>query len=112
MIVMNPWAGAVLTFSGDVNGEVAQVRILQGSNTEIALSDVRSAHPFNNEYYVPAGQDSDAVHVFNRTDTGDVAPKRILKMGGGGTGGNPSVDYEHNLILVSGDDGVHVYNRT
>jgi hypothetical protein len=112
MIVMNPWAGAVLTFAGNANGEVAPVRIIQGPKTGLALSDVMSADPVNNEYYVPAGQDSDAVHVFNRTDTGDVAPKRILNMGGGGTGGNPSIDYEHNLIVVGGDDGAHVYNRT
>src|SRR5688572_10729243 len=79
LVVMNPWAGAVLTFRGDANGEVPPIRIIQGSKTGLALSDVMRADPVNNEYYVPAGQSANAVHVFNRTDQGDVAPKRIIR---------------------------------
>jgi hypothetical protein len=113
MVVMNPWAGAVLTFRGDANGEVAPIRIIQGPKTGLALSDVMSGDPVNNEYYVPAGQDSREIYVFDRLAEGDVAPKRTLNIGGGGTGGNPSIDYEHNVILLAEDDlGIQVFNRT
>jgi len=109
IVVMNPWAGAVLTFRGDANGEVAPIRIIQGPKTGLALSDVMTVDPVNNEYYVPAGQNSNAIHVFDRMAQGDVAPIRVIRGAGGGT---PSVDYEHNLMLTGGGGGVRIFDRT
>jgi hypothetical protein len=107
LVVMNPWAGAVLTFRGDANGEVAPIRTIQGSKTGLALSDVMVLDAVNNEYYVPAGQSMNQVQVFNRTDVGDVAPKRIIR-----GMGLPSVDTDHNLLLSGGGGGTRVFERT
>jgi hypothetical protein len=107
LVVMNPWAGAVLTFRGDADGETAPIRMIMGSKTQLALSDVMTADPVNNEYYVPAGQSLNQLHVFNRTDEGDVAPKRIIR-----GAGLPSVDTDHNLLLTGGGGGVRIFERT
>jgi hypothetical protein len=61
----------------------------------------------NNDYYVPAGQGANAVHVFDRLAEGDAAPKRIIR----GIG-LPSVDYEHNLLIAGGGGGVRIIERT
>ena len=106
--VAQPWAGAVLTFAGGADGEVAPIRVVMGQKPGLALSDVMTVDPKNNEYFVPAGQSSNAIHVFNRMDVGDVAPKRIIRGAGGGT---PSVDYEHDFLLLSGGGGVRIFNR-
>jgi hypothetical protein len=106
LVVMNPWAGAVLTFQGGANGETPPIRIIQGPKTQLALSDVMVLDATNNEYYVPAGQGSGRVHVFNRTDEGDVAPKRIVR-----GMGLPSVVIDHNLLLADGGGGTRVFER-
>ena len=108
LVLTNPWAGAVLTFSGDAAGEVAPIRIIKGPKTGLALSDTMELDPKNDEYYVPAGQGSGRVHVFNRLDEGDVAPKRVLL----GVG-RVSVDWDHDLLIARGDGGtIRIYERT
>ena len=107
-MVTNPWAGAVLTFAGNAVGEVAPIRILMGPKTGLALSDEMELDAINDEYYVPAGQSSGAVHVFNRLDEGDVAPKRVITA----FDDTPSVDYEHDLILAEIQGGIGIFERT
>ena len=111
IVVTNPFAQAVLTFRGDANGEVPPVRIIQGPKTGFGQTDVMSADPANNEYYVPSGVGGggggEALHVFPRTANGDVAPIRVLR----GAGGTPSIDYQHNVLIASGG-GVRIYART
>ena len=109
IVVPQPWAGAVLTFRGDASGEEAPIRIINGPKTGLTLPDVMTVDPVNNEYYVPAGGNPNAIHVFDRMAQGDVAPIRVLR---GVGGGNPSVDYEHNLILTGGGGGVRIFSRT
>ena len=101
IVVTNPFAQAVLTFRGDANGEVPPIRIIQGPKTGFDQPDVMSADPVNNEYYVPAV--GNAIHVFPRMTNGDAAPIRVLNNAGGGP---PSIDYEHNVLLVTGDGGI------
>jgi hypothetical protein len=112
LVVTNPFAQAVLTFKGDANGEVAPIRVIQGPKTGLGQPDVMSVDPVNNEYYVPigvgGGNAGNKIHVFSRTADGDVAPIRVLNTGGG----PPSVDYEHNVILITGQQGIHIYART
>ena len=109
LVLTNPWAGAVLTFSGDAAGEVAPIRIIKGPKTGLALSDTMELDPKNDEYIVPAGQGSDALHVFNRLDEGDVAPKRILR----GVPSLPSVDWDHDLLIARGEGGtINIFERT
>ena len=107
IVVTNPFAQAVLTFRGDANGEVPPIRIIQGPKTGFDQPDVMSADPVNNEYYVPAV--GNALHVFPRLTNGDAAPIRVLDNAGGGP---PSVDYEHNVLLVTGNGGIHIFERT
>ena len=109
LVLPQPWAGAILTFRGDANGEVAPIRIIRGSKTGLALASTMAVDPVHNEYYVPVGQDRDVLHVFDRMAEGDVAPIRVLN---GAGGGYPSVDYEHDLILTERDGAVLIFNRT
>ena len=108
LVLPQPWAGAVLVFPGDANGEVAPIRIIRGSNTGLALSDQMSIDPINGEYYVPAGQGRSLIHVFDRLAEGNAMPIRVIR----GVRGTPSVDYEHDVFLVSRGGSVEVYDRT
>ena len=109
LVLPQPWAGAILTFRGDANGEVAPIRIIRGSKTGLALASTMAVDPVHNEYFVPVGQDRDVLHVFDRMAEGDVEPIRVLN---GAGGGYPSVDYEHDLILTERDGEVLIFNRT
>jgi len=112
LVVTNPFAQAVLTFRGDANGEVPPIRVIQGPKTGLGQPDVMSVDPVNDEYYVPigvgGGNGGQKIHVFPRMTNGDAAPIRVLNTGGG----PPSVDYEHNLLLITGNGGIHIYERT
>ena len=110
--VPQPFAGAVLTFPGGANGETPPLRIIQGPKTGLVLNDVMTVDPVHNEYFVPRGQNGGMVHVFDRMAHGDVAPIRIIGGPAVGLGGIPSVDYEHNLLLVEGRGGLYIYDRT
>jgi hypothetical protein len=112
IVIPQPFAGAVLTFPGAANGETPPLRIIQGPKTGLALNDVMTVDPVHNEYFVPRGQGGGMIHVFDRMAHGDVAPLRILGGEKAGLGGIPSVDYEHNLLLVEGRDGLYIYDRT
>lgn len=112
LVVPQPFAGAVLTFHGGANGEEPPIRIIQGPKTGLALNDVLTVDPVHNEYYVPVGQGGGVVNVFDRMAQGDVAPIRSIGSRAAGLGGIPWVDYEHNLLLVEGRNGLYIYNRT
>ena len=108
LVVPQPWAGAVLTFRGGANGEEAPIRVILGPKTGLTMTDVMTVDPVHNEYYVPAGH-SNALHIFDRMAQGDVAPLRVMR---GVGGGNPSVDYEHDLILTARNGAVQIFRRT
>jgi hypothetical protein len=111
IVVTNPFAGAVLTFRGDASGEAPPLRVIQGPKTGFGQPDVMSIDKVNDEYYVPsgAGGGAGALHIFSRLANGDAAPVRVLRDAGNGP---PSVDYEHNVFLVTANDGVRIYDRT
>ena len=112
IVIPQPFGGAVLTFPGGANGETPPIRVIQGPKTGLVTNDVMTVDPVHNEYFVPRGQGGGVVHVFDRMAQGDVAPKRIIGGPNTGLGGIPSVDYEHNLLLVSGRGGLYIYERT
>jgi hypothetical protein len=112
LVVPQPFAGAVLTFRGDANGEMPPIRIIQGPKAGLVLNDVMTVDPVHNEYFVPRGQGGGMVHVFDRMAQGDVAPIRIIGGPNTGLGGIPSVDSDHNLLLIEGRGGLYIYNRT
>ena len=107
IVLPQPWAGAVLVFPGDANGELAPIRIIRGSNTGLALSDTMTIDPVGGEYYVPAGQGRDAVHVFDRLAEGNATPTRVLR---GAGGSYPSVAYEHDRLLTNRGGTVRIFD--
>jgi hypothetical protein len=112
IVLTQPFGGAILTFKGDANGETAPIRIIQGPKAGLVLNDVMTVDPVHNEYFVPRGQGGGLLYVFDRMAQGDVAPLRILGGPEAGLGGIPSVDSDHNFLLVEGRGGVQIYART
>ena len=96
---------AVLTFRGMADGNEAPIRIIQGPHTQIVRPEMAEVDPVNNELLVPT---RDSVLVFNRTDSGDVSPKRVLNVS---PIARVAVDYVHNLLVVSGGNRLAIYDR-
>ena len=112
IVVPQPFAGAVLTFTGGANGEMAPIRVIQGPKAGLSLNDVMTVDPVHGEYFVPVGEGGGVVNVFDRMAQGDVAPLRSIGSRAVGLGGIPSVDSEHNLLLIEGRGGLFIYDRT
>lgn len=103
ILVSSQIGQAVLVFRGGADGNEAPIRILQGPKTEIVVPEMVEVDPVNNELFVPA---RGRVLVFNRTDQGDVAPKRALMT----SASRVAVDYVHNVLVVSrgGQNGAQI----
>jgi len=137
IVVTSPLAQAILTFRGAANGEEAPLRYIQGDKTQIkgvGATGKVSIDAVHNEIYLATPDQT--ILVFNRTDQGNVAPKRVLggpdtqlnlgkqntdKTGAAGTygGGNTPavrVDPIHNLLIVPqggyGGAKILVFDRT
>jgi hypothetical protein len=127
IVVNSPLVQTILTFRGSAKGEEPPIRMIQGPKTKIlgmgyaALSTV-TADPAHDEIFLPVGSGGyqgpgtggpNGVLVFNRTDNGDVAPKRTL------TGPDTqiraatpqvAVDPVHNLLVVK-SNGLLIFDR-
>jgi DNA-binding beta-propeller fold protein YncE len=125
IIVPNPLAAAILVFRGGAAGAEPPVRIIQGSQTQMAYPHSVNIDPVNKEILVgdPGGR---KVLAFPLYAQGDVKPLRVL--------GGPktklgyivgmSVDPARNLLVVSsssirgsfeaagGHRGLLIFNRT
>jgi hypothetical protein len=66
---------SILVFRGDASGDVEPIRILHGPNTKLDRPIRVEVDPVNNIMAVVTDR---AILVFNRTDTGDAAPKWII----------------------------------
>ena len=109
IVVPQFFAFAILTFAGNANGNVAPKRIIMGPKTQINNPHAVTADPVHGEYFVPGRADDHRVLVFSRKQEGDVPPIRILN-----TPHEPArvgVDTVHNLIIVSGNDSLLIYDR-
>jgi hypothetical protein len=100
--VTNPFAQAVLTFSGDSSGDKPPIRIIQGPQTGLGGIDTLEIDDVNDEFFVPDGNN---VRVFPIAANGDVAPLRVVR-GGDSVGWEPgsgiAVDPIHNLLITDG----------
>ena len=109
ILVSSQIGQAVLIFRGEGSGDEAPVRYIQGPKTQILVPEMVEVDPVNNEIFVPS---ANQVLVFNRTDQGDVAPKRTLMT----RSSRVAVDYVHNVLIVSrnGSNGAElaIYDRT
>lgn len=120
IVVPQQFGQAILVFRASSRGEEPPIRVIQGPATQLIALDRLAVDPYNNEIYVPEG---DNVLVFDRTANGNVAPKRIL--GGPDTGftaaGSVAIDRTRNLLIVGasargasgpGSDQIAIFDRT
>jgi len=116
IVVGSPFAQAVLVFRGGAFGEEPPIRTIQGPRTQIISAfngvDRLAIDPVNNEILV--GSRAHQILVFAREANGDVAPLRVLGGPDSEIGTNPPirVDPVNNVILVSGQAGISVFDRT
>ena len=75
MLVVNPFASAILTFPGGASGQEGPIRIIQGPSTRLAGSRL-DVDPIHNEIFVPG---PDRIMVYPRDGNGDVAPIRVIE---------------------------------
>jgi len=75
-----PEGDKVLVFAGDAQGDVAPIRVLQGPATELQAMNV-AVDPVNNWLVVGGmrGRRDGQLQIFNRTDSGNVKPKRVIR---------------------------------
>jgi hypothetical protein len=113
IVVPNPYAEAILFFSGNAAGDVAPIRAIQGPRTLLSENDELALDTVHNEVIVPTRQ---AILVFSRLANGDVAPLRIIA--GPKTRLNRArgvaVDPVNNIIAIGNRDpnGILIFNRT
>jgi hypothetical protein len=110
IVVPQFFAFAILTFSGDANGNVAPIRTIMGPSTQLDNPHAVSIDPINEEYYVPGREEDWRVLVFPQGAEGDVAPIRILEVDA--EPGRVGVDPVRNLVVVSGGPRLRIYDRT
>jgi hypothetical protein len=103
IFVTNPFAQAILAFRGDVNGNQAPLRVIQGPKTHLSEADTLEIDDVNKEIFVPVRDD---ILVFPMEGNGDVAPIRIVHGPANGwrPGGGIAVDPVHNLLITDGTD--------
>ena len=73
-MVTSPLAQAILTFSGEANGEQAPIRYIQGDKTQIkgvGAAGKVSIDPVHNEIFLATPDQT--ILVFNRMAQGNVA---------------------------------------
>jgi hypothetical protein len=85
IIVLDPGSRSVLVFPLEAKGDVAPLRVIQGPKTKFAQVIGAGVDPEHDLLVVSNGSlEQPGLYVFNRTDTGDVAPRAII--GGPKTG--------------------------
>jgi hypothetical protein len=100
ILVPQPFAQAVLIFSGSISGEQPPTRYIQGPLTQLSNLDKVEIDPVHNEVFVP---DGDKILVFSRTANGNVAPLRVMKMPKDVHVDADAVDYVNNVVIASSD---------
>ena len=72
-------ANAILVFDREASGDVAPKRILRGPKTRMTQPQRAEPDPINNLLVVSnRAEPTKGILIFNRTDSGDVAPKAII----------------------------------
>lgn len=106
IVLVNPFAQAILVFRGAASGNESPIRVIQGPHTQLKDPDHQEVDPVNNEIFIPEG---DHVLVFPRTATGDVAPIRVIRGPDTQieTARSVAVDPVHDLLIVAGDNADH-----
>jgi hypothetical protein len=106
IVVTSPLTQAILSFRGAASGEEPPLRVIQGDKTQIkgvGAAGKVSIDPVNNEIYLATPDQT--ILVFNRTDNGNVAPKRVL----GGPHTQLSLGKQNTDNAVFSGNGYNVY---
>jgi hypothetical protein len=100
IVVPNQFAQAILTYRGDIAGEAAPIRVIQGPLTQLVRPDRLDVDPVHNEIFIP---NTDSIPVFPREGNGNVAPIRVIKGPKTQLKGASSiaVDPVNNLVIAS-----------
>jgi DNA-binding beta-propeller fold protein YncE len=113
LVVPNPFAQALLTFHGGVNGNEAPIRVIQGPKTLLNAPDNVAIDPVHKEIYT-AAYVTDAILVYRSDIGGNVAPIRILH-GPKTMLDRPirvEVDPVNNIMAVVTDHSLVMFKRT
>lgn len=79
IIVADPGRRAVLTFPWNANGDVSPKRLVQGPKTKLGYMIGVAVDPARDLLFVGSGSYQQlGILVFNRTDSGDVAPRAVI----------------------------------
>jgi hypothetical protein len=73
---------AVLVYPRTANGDVAPIRVIRGPQTKLRGSQTLAVDPVHDVIVVQSKVDTDradSLLIFNRTDDGNVAPRRIIR---------------------------------
>jgi len=103
---------SITIFDGDAQGDVAPLRVIQGSLTQIDWPMGFAVDEVNNEIVV-ANNGDNSILVFPRAAAGDVAPSRIIRGALTGVKGPMGVAVAQNEIYVAnfGDHTALVFSR-
>jgi len=97
-----PVIGAIMVFPSDANGNVAPIRVLKGPDTGIppkgSLPPAVAVDPIHDLLIVGGGG---GLMFFNRTDSGNVKPRSILRAAGNAGMGAPYLYPERGLIFTT-----------
>ncbi|HEX3110776.1 MAG TPA: hypothetical protein VHU41_16885, partial [Thermoanaerobaculia bacterium] len=112
---------SIRIFSRTASGDAVPLRVISGSNTKISNPISISYNPSTDELFVDSydvgGSQVPGILVFNRTDSGNVAPKRFIS-GSNTQFGNftnyATLDVANGEIFAQGDNGlgIVVFNLT
>ena len=97
-----PYIGGIMVFNSDAEGNSPPIRVLSGPNTQIpahaSLPSSVAVDPIHNLLFVSGGG---GFSIFNRTDSGDVKPKAVLRGPKNATLGAPYLYPEGGLLFAS-----------
>jgi hypothetical protein len=92
-----PVPGEILVFPRTATGNAAPTRVLSGPNTQLGYVGGIALHPVLAEMYVLVATGSDySILTFNKADSGDVAPLRVI--GGAATLMVNSQGFDYNAV--------------
>ena len=75
----------IRVYPREANGNVGPIRIIQGPDTQLNFANSIAVDPINNILVVglnkrwPSDRDNGALLIFNRTDSGNVKPRAVIR---------------------------------
>ena len=72
---------SIQVFSREANGDAAPIRVIRGPKTGLRGANAMAVDPVHNVVVVPSSYGEErtpSLLIFNRTDQGDVAPRRVI----------------------------------